>query len=137
MMSEQFKLTQPIKPYTSTRLVTSHCTLCRVTCTWWLLDFFERAMVGTRWAISRPDCMDRLRKYLVEGWFPARKAAWALSGCMTSDSADHCMLINEWLWSKSQVCLLRLELDMGSVWSQCLDRKGDKCVKGTYMLNVV
>ena len=39
---------------------------------------FERAMVGTEWATSCPDCMDRLRKHyshIVEGWFLARKAA--------------------------------------------------------------
>ena len=34
---------------------------------------------------------------------------------MTTDSADYCMLVNEWTWSKSQVCLLRLEVDMSSV----------------------
>ena len=35
----------------------------------------ERAMVGTRWATSRPDRMDKLRKHyshLVEGWFLGR-----------------------------------------------------------------
>ena len=65
---------------------------------------FERAVVGTEWATSHPDCMERLRKHyshLVEGWFLASKAAWALSGCMTSNSADYCMLVNEWGWSKS------------------------------------
>ena len=60
----------------------------RVLCTWWLLGLalkrpwlvpggplhgavhmvaarlgFEKAMVGTRWATPRPDCMDRLRKH--------------------------------------------------------------------------
>ena len=35
------------------------------------------------------------------GWFLARKAAWALSGCMATDSADYYMLVNEWVWSKS------------------------------------
>ena len=58
---------------------------CRVTCTWWL---------GTRWATSCPDCMDRLTKHyshLAEGWFLARKAAWA-SRCVTTDNADYCML---------------------------------------------
>ena len=34
---------------------------------------------------------------------------------MATDSADYCMLVNEWPWSKSQVCLLRLEVEMGSV----------------------
>ena len=60
---------------------------------------FEKVMVGTEWATSCPDCMDKLRKHyshLVEGWFLARKAVWALSGCMTTDSADYCMLVNEW-----------------------------------------
>ena len=33
----------------------------RVLCTWWL--GCERAMVGTGWATSRPNCMDRLRKH--------------------------------------------------------------------------
>ena len=60
---------------------------------------YERAMVGIRWATPFPDCMDRLRKYyshLVEGWFLARKAALALRRCMTTKSADYCILINEW-----------------------------------------
>ena len=46
-------------------------------------------MFGTRWATSHPDCMNRLRKHyshLVEDWFLARKAVWALSGCMTIDN---------------------------------------------------
>ena len=46
---------------------------------------FEKAMVSTGRATPRPNCMDRLRKHysrLTEGWFLARKAPWALSGCM-------------------------------------------------------
>ena len=41
----------------------------------------ERAMVGTRWATSRSDCMDRLRKHCSPcgSW----KAACVLSWCMT------------------------------------------------------
>ena len=64
----------------------------------------QTAMVGIRWANSRPGCMDRLRKrysHLVGVSFLAGKAAWALSGCMTTESADYCMLINEWAWSRS------------------------------------
>ena len=60
---------------------------------------FENTMVGTRWATPRPDCMDRLRKHyshLAEGWFLARKAAWSLSGCMATNSADYYVLVNEW-----------------------------------------
>ena len=72
---------------------------------------FEKPMVGTRWATPHPDCMDRLRKHyshLAEGWYLARKAAWSLSGCMATNSADYYMLVNEWAWSKSRDCLLRL-----------------------------
>ena len=34
---------------------------------------------------------------------------------MTTSSADYVMLFNEWALSKSRVCLLRLEIDIGSV----------------------
>ena len=43
-------------------------------------------------------CMDRPRNrysHLVGGSFLAGKAAWGLSGCMTPESADCCMLVNE------------------------------------------
>jgi len=85
-----------------------------------------KAMVGTRRATLRPDCMDSLRKHyshLAEGWFLARKAGWALSECMATNSADYYMLVNKCVWSKSRDCLLRPEVDMGS---QSLDRNGDK-----------
>ena len=49
------------------------------------------------------------------GSFLAGKAAWALSGCMTTESADYCRLVNEWAWSRLPVCLLRLEVDLESV----------------------
>ena len=87
---------------------------------------FEKAMVGTKGAIPCPDCKDRLRKHyshLAEGWFLARKAAWALSGCMANNIADYYMLVNEWVWSKSQDCLLRSEVDMGAVLESELGQK--------------
>ena len=58
---------------------------------------FEKAIVGTGRATPRPDCMHRLRKHyshLAGGWFLTRKAAWALCGCMATDSADYYMLGN-------------------------------------------
>ena len=64
---------------------------------------YQSTMVGTGWDNSCPGCMDRLRKHyshLVGVLFLARKAAWALSGCSTTKSADYCMLINEWGWLK-------------------------------------
>ena len=57
------------------------------------------------------------------GSFLAEKAAWALSRCMTTKSADYCMLVNEWAWLRSRVCLLRLEVDLGSVLESELGQK--------------
>ena len=57
----------------------------------------KSAMVGTGWASSHPGCMDRLKKrhsYLVGGSFLAGKVAWAMSGCLTTKSADYCMLVS-------------------------------------------
>ena len=96
---------------------------------------FEKAMVGTRRVTPRSDCMDRLRKHyshFAEGWFLARMAAWSLSGCMATDSADYYMLVNEWVWSKSRDCLLwpcrcqKWTIRWVQFLSQSLDRNGDK-----------
>ena len=78
----------------------------------------KRTVVGTGWANSWPGCMSRLRKcysHLSGGSFLAGKASWALSGCLPMESADHCMLANEGAWLRSRVCLLRLEVELGSV----------------------
>ena len=42
---------------------------------------------------------------------------------MQTESADYCMLVNEWVWSRSRVCLLRLEVDLGSVLEPELGQK--------------
>ena len=86
----------------------------------------QSTMVGTGWANSCPGCMDRLKKrycHLVGGSFLAGKAAWAMSGCLPTKCADYCMLVNEWAWLRSRVCLLRLEVDMGSVLESELGKK--------------
>jgi len=41
----------------------------------------------------------------------------------SATSADYCMLVNKWAWSKSQVCLLRLEVDMCLVLESELGQK--------------
>ena len=43
---------------------------------------------------------------------------------MATDSADYYMLVNEWVWSRSRDCLLRLKVDMGSVLESELGLKG-------------
>ena len=42
---------------------------------------------------------------------------------MTTESANYRMLLNEWVWSRSQVCLLRLKVDLGSVLESELVQK--------------
>ena len=39
------------------------------------------------------------------------------------NTADYCMLVNEWAWLRSRVCLLRLEVDLGSVLESELGQK--------------
>ena len=51
--------------------------------------------------------------------FLAGKPSLALSRCLPIESADHCMLVNEWAWLTSRVCLLRLEVlesELGQKW---------------------
>jgi len=58
--------------------------------------------------------------HLVGGSLLAGKA---LSNCLTTKNADYCMLINEWVWLRSQFCLLRLEVDLDSVLESELGQK--------------
>ena len=86
----------------------------------------KRTMVGTGWANSRPGCMNTLRKcysHLSGGSFLAEKASLALSGCLPIESADYCMLVNEWAWLTSRVCLLRLEVELASALESKLGQK--------------
>ena len=95
-----------------------HMAVARLDC--------KRTMVGTGWANSRPGYMSRLRKrysHLSGGSFLAGKASWALSGCLPIESADYCMLVNEWAWLSSRVCLLRLEVELASVLESELGQK--------------
>ena len=76
----------------------------------------KRTMVGNWLANSRPGCTSRLRKrysHLLGGSYLAGKASWAPSRCLPTESADYCMLVNEWARLRSQVCLLSLKLHSG------------------------
>ena len=60
--------------------------------------------------------MDRLRKHyshLVGSSFLAGKVAWTLSGCLTTKSADYCMLVNEWAWFKVMSLLVKSGSGLG------------------------
>jgi len=75
---------------------------------------FEKAMVpgGPPHALTAWTGLENTTLTLAEGWFLARKAAWSLSGCMATDSADYYMLVDKWVCSKSRDCLLRPEVDL-------------------------
>ena len=82
--------------------------MCRVTRWTW-------PMVGIKWTNSRPGCIDRLRKRLVRCSFLAGKASLALRGCLPMENTDHCVLVNKWVWLRSQICLLWLKVHQGLV----------------------
>ena len=100
----------------------------RVLCTWWLLGLaLKRPLLVPR---GQPHTLtawtgleNTIHSHLAEGWFLARKAAWSLSGCMATDNADYYMLVNEWVWSKSQDSSLRPEVEMGVVLESELGQK--------------
>ena len=97
----------------------------------------EIVMVGTKRGTSHPDCMDRLTKHyshFVGGWLLPRKAAWVLSGCMTTKRADYYMLVIESVWLRSWVCLLMLDVDLSSILETEMEIW---CTKGMRMLKVV
>ena len=84
----------------------------------------KKGMVGTRQANFHSGRMNRRRKHyshLVGSSFLAGKGLWALSRSLPIESADYCIVINAWAWSR--VCLLSLKVHFGSVWSQSSDRK--------------
>ena len=49
------------------------------------------------WLHHTVHCVENIYT-LVRGSFLAGKGSWALSGCLTTESADYCILINEWAW---------------------------------------
>ena len=69
----------------------------------------KRTMAGTRWANSYLGYVNRLRKHyshLLESSYLTGKASQALSGCLPTKNADHCMLVNEWAWLRQEYELL-------------------------------
>ena len=100
----------------------------RVLCTWWLLGLaLTRPWLvpgGPPHALTAWTGLENTTLTLQRaGFLQEREAAWSLSGCMATNSADYYMLVNEWVWSKSRDCLLRPEVDMGSVLESKLGQK--------------
>ena len=115
--------------------ITLHCgqgkvgvVTCRVLCTWQLISL---AVKGPWLALGGPiltlcSYMNGLRKcysHLIGGSLLAGKAVWVLNVSL---------LVNEWPWLKSQVCLLCLKVHLGSVLEPGIRQKW--CIKGMYML---
>ena len=86
----------------------------------------KRTIVETGRANSCPGYVSRLRKrysHLSGGSFLAGKASWALSSCLPIESAGYCIFDNEWAQLTSLVCLLRVEMELGSVLESELGQK--------------
>ena len=100
----------------------------RVTCTWWLLGLAVKKSHGwdqvgwLHWQAKKTLLLP------CRGWFLVRKTTWALSGCMTTESADYCVLVNEWwTWLQSRLCWSGLGFSFGvRAWTEMEIR----CIKG-------
>ena len=82
-------------------------------------------MVSTRWTNSRSSRINRLRKHyshLLGGSLLAGKAAWGFSGCLPTENADYCTLVNEWVWLSLRVRLICLKVHLG-VWTSGLSKQ--------------
>ena len=65
-----------------------------------------------------PMCSDKWPPTVLSpcsGSFRTGKAVWTPNWCLVDECADYCMLINEWEWVKSHVCLFWLKVHLGSV----------------------
>ena len=89
----------------------------RVTCTWLLGLAVKVPWLGPCWPILALAAWTGFKTLLS----PCRGLISDMEGCLgpervyDNQSADYCKLVNEWAWSRSRVCLLRLEVDFGSV----------------------
>ena len=100
----------------------------RVLCTWQLLGL---AIKGPWLALGRPilglaawASLENTTLTLQGVHFWQRRLLGLYrSGCLPIKNADYCMLVNEWAWLMSRVCLLRLEVVLASVLESELGQK--------------
>ena len=71
------------------------------------------------------------------GFISGRKECLGSELVYDNQEYYYCMLVNEWGWSRTRVCLLRLEVDLGSVLESDLVQNGDKCIKGMHRPQLV
>ena len=104
-----------------------HGVTRRVLCTWWLLGLALKrpwlAQGGPPPTLTAWTGLENTTLTLQRAGFWQKKRLLRLSRCMATDSADYYMLVNEWVWSKSQDCLLRPKVDMSAVLESELGQK--------------
>ena len=118
---------------------------CKVLCTCWLLGL----AVKSPWLAPSgpiPALVARIGQenttltlWVVHFWQSRLVVAWALSRCLPIENAGYCMLVNEWAWLRSWVCLSRLRVHLGSVLESELIQKWRyvRWINGMHLLNVV
>ena len=67
--------------------------------------------------------------YPLGGSFQVGKAIWTLSQYLPTKNADYCMLVNEWAWLSSRVCLIEAESALGFSFGASSDKLGFGVVK--------
>ena len=87
---------------------------------------FERAMVGTRWATSRPDSMDRLSKHYSH---LVGKAAWFWVGIRLPKVLTIACSLMRGHGQSHKSTFYGQKRTWAQFWSQSLDRNGDKVRK--------
>ena len=105
----------------------------KVLCTWQLLGL---AVKGPWLALAHLGCMNRLRDATLSLWgsFLAGKAVCVLNGPRMLIIA---WIVNEWVWLKSRVCLLWLEVHFVLVRAQTEIKFGARKERHAYMLSQV
>ena len=95
----------------------------RVLCTWQLLGL----AVNEPWLTTSGPIpvlvVQTGLETLLSPSFSSREGGLGSERVLPTENADYCMLINEWTLLRSRVCLVRLEVDLGSVLESELGQK--------------
>ena len=112
----------------------------KVTCTWWLLGLAVKVpWLGPGGPILALTAWTGLENATLTlgGSFQAGKATWGLCGCLKTESADYCRLVDEWAF-KIMSLLAKAGSGLGfSFGVRAWTEMEIRCVKGMYMLILV
>ena len=80
--------------------------------------YCRMALVGPRWPLSLPLCINRLTKTVLSPPISGSEAFPSLDEWSLAKNRDYCKLINGWVWVESQSC-------SGCCKGTCVKLRGD------------